>query len=968
MSILDELRAGRIQKEALNDVQAAEARQLLIDEGDARIQAEQAASDKTHRSAVRQQGLNETVGPQQPRPVRSAETGAFSGAVDDAGDVAGAASQNRATDAADVRGLDRTATRQFQEPTPEAVNAAAAERGRGGPINQTLRTDVAPPIDSRTSKQALRINRNRRVTAGVAALGLGAAAVKGLSEYEISPAQVLAGAGVAATTAGVSYTMAQRKKIAATVKTMVAERKEDKASFKREAKLTRDGDETGAQRERTVREERMLARKNAKAGVIESGAVDSEFDGTTAKPTEYKPSAAQERKAGTYDRAAEAFQNQKARAQKTINTSRNPADVAAARAVLADVQGNIDSARAKAAGVRAEVQTPGDTPASDLADTVKAAAKDPIGTADDVANKTKQVFKDAGFMDDGAKGDKPEGRIKKMMKAAAGAPAAALKGAKTLGGKIAPSKKVEAEAKTNREKVNKGVTKVIKLGTAAELVNAMDDFGQEWSRVGFEQASDDMYEGAVQSMSDMMTRVSETPEGVERDGLSKAVEASYVYRETMMDMIKGFATTIGAEIPKKLFNLEADLADAMGMSITDLRFEQGKGFTLDSYVKPEGFSGFEGRTFRPGIDAQPFEKGGVNGATQGLREAAGPQPGAPGTDTFAGAPDPGALPGRPGERFDPLGTQALDSVETEPFLTPGAGEGQFNVGLRGNIDAGGAVGGASGFAQRVEESRRSGAYDPVSPERRDEATRDLDRVRRGTAAFRDLAATRLGVPTQYLDAVRSGAMTPREANLAQAKQAATGNLPTAPTAADQQDFAIKAQQANQSAQEFTAQMDDRTMERFATTGQEVADAFPNLSEEDKASLTSEYQFFAPNWLPADVDQNSLTSTDFQTVKGQFILAEELANKGEGWARTLMPWKSDITRNTLFRKGENILESMKRQGQWWDIGNDNLRFEGRDSAGESVTLTIETEKLNGIAQQAINQARGRMDIRRAEGLR
>lgn len=666
--------------------------------------------------------------------------------------------------------------------------------------------------------------------------------------------------------------------------------------------------------------------------------------------------------------AARTVANQRARVvsgQTGANIERIQAEQAATKRQTAIREATGEQPRPLRATVNQPILDPrSDAPRPPAGPVEGAVAKATPRAADDVANKAKQVFEEATTaVKDATKN--PQGRLNKLADAIKGAAGKAVTTAKTIGGKTAPSKAVSQEAQDLSTKMKNNAKRVVKLGLGVELANAMDDFGVRWAQVGFDQAADEVADSAIQGMSDMMTRVMQNENLNERDALGIAAQGSREFGNAMVDMVKGMGVTFGADVPQKLIDISADFADMIGVPFTELRFKRGTGFNYEKYVKPEDFRGFEGRTFRPGVDAQPFELGDSGAATEGLRSGENTiQPNSP---NFIGPADPGELPGRPGERFNPVGAQPSGrEITQDPFLQPGAGEGQLDIrGLRGgtgSIDATNATGGPRGFAQRVEESRRAGAFEPVSQERRDEASRDLDRVRKGTAAFRDLAATRLGVPVQYLDAVRSGGMTPREANLAQAKQNATGNA-GGMTPAEAQTFQIQAQQASQSMREFATKMDDRTAERFRSTGNEVADTFPNMSPEQKADVASQFQFFAPNWLPEGTDPTQLSSANLQRVKGQFILATALAQQGEGWLRALQPWKSDITASTLFSKGEDILLSMTKQGKWFDIGDDNLLFRGRDSSGEPVTLTIETEKLPGIAQQVINQARSRMNIQR-----
>jgi hypothetical protein len=590
----------------------------------------------------------------------------------------------------------------------------------------------------------------------------------------------------------------------------------------------------------------------------------------------------------------------------------------AAREVIKTTDANLSELEGQRIEQKLGERKAGNRPLAAAVERAKVAASDPIGTADDAVNKVKGSI-DAAIEQADGQGKKDLEKVKTIFekaKAKVGAVTTDLKG------RISPSASASAGIDEVTKSIPEGPKKesaVRSLGTLGKAVGwagVVDMVGQ-YARSAYEEGTEvanvDLIEGLVQ----MKDAIQQTYGDVANDEIGMD--------EVVIELGKGFVDGVAGIIPSILDNG---------------RFFAGEAF--DYYG---------------GLD----KTGAAVTAPTGLRD----QLPAPGSPEFTGPADPGELPGRPDVRFDPTGSQALPEVATDPFLTPGAREGQLNVGLRGgqgNIDVGNAPGGASGFAQRVEESRRSGAYDPVSDERYAEAQRDMGRIKRGTTAVRDLAATRLGVPTQYLDAVRSGAMTPREANLAQAKQAATGNA-GGMSAADAQKFQINAQKEGREATEFRQKMGDTARTRFNDTGVEVADTFPNASPEEKAEISSGFTSFAAGWLPEGQDPSQLSPRDLQTVKGQYILATSLAKQGEGWFRSLQPWKSDITANTLFSKGENILQSMERQGEWFDIGNDNLQFRGRDSSGESVTLTVEPEKLPPVAQQMINQARATISPQR-----
>lgn len=595
----------------------------------------------------------------------------------------------------------------------------------------------------------------------------------------------------------------------------------------------------------------------------------------------------------------------------------------AARAVIKTTEANLADLEGQRIDANLAERKAGNRPVSATVEQIKAKAGDPLGTADDAVKKAGAAF-DAAV--DKADVDSKED-IKKVKKMFNSAVEKTKAGAKTLKGRISPSASASASVEDVAKNMPDGPKKagaVKSFGTIAKVggVAGLVDMAGLYLRNGYENGWDVANVDVVEGVANMVRDSKQMYDDVRGDeiGMDEAVKT----------VAQGFIDGVVGLVPSLIDTgqfFAGEALDALGPASTA--------------TAPTGLRG-------TGVSA-------------------------PASPEFTGPADPGELPGRPGERYDPLSETAdlelrSGDVQTDPFLTPGAREGQFNVGLRGGtgvIDATNAPGGASGFAQRVEESRRAGAYDPVSDKRRDEALEDLQRVKRGTTAIRDLAATRLGVPTQYLDAVRSGAMTPREANLAQAKQAATGNL-GGMSAAEGQQYQHRAAAEQRAVTEFQGKLTDQGRARVAETGLEVANSFPGADEERKAEIASGYSAFASNWIPEGVDPSSLTAGDHQTIKGQYILATELADKGEGWLRSLMPWKADITAPSLFGRGENILQSMEQAGEWFDIGNDNLEFRGRDSDNQPVTLTIEPEKLHPIAQGLINEARAEMNIR--QGLR
>jgi hypothetical protein len=664
---------------------------------------------------------------------------------------------------------------------------------------------------------------------------------------------------------------------------------------------------------------RAEARIGAREELIEGDAEARKRPAGGELDVEKRPmSKAQQDKVDSLQRNIDTADERKRRAQRTINKSKNPADVKAAKEAITAANKDIQGATTRQAGVRAEARTP--TPVTDAVERAKRTAKQPAAVSDEVVNKAKGVLDDTiSKVDEVTKGPLEKG--KNIFNKAIDKSKAAFAGLKG-GGTAAASASVDAGVDEMTKDMpdgpgkNRAVRALSTLGKAGGVIGLVDMAGSYLRNVyenDFATANVDLIEGITQ----LIEAGGETVEAVRTGELGMD--------EVVAELARGLVEGITGVIPSLIDN--------------------GQFFAGEALDAAFGLPGAEDATSPTGLRGT------------GVGEPTSPE--------FTGPADPGELPGRPGERFDPTGTQPAVSVETDPFITPGAREGEFNVGLRGGqgvIDASNAPGGASGFAQRVEESRRAGAYDPVSDERRAEAERDLGRIKRGTTAIRDLAATRLGVPTQYLDAVRSGSMTPREANLAQAKQAATGNA-GGMTASEVQQFQHRAAAEQRAVTEFKGKLTDQARTRVTETGIEVANSFPNANEEKKAEIASGYAAFASNWVPEGTDPSSLTSSDHQTIKGQYILATELADKGEGWLRALMPWKADITAATLFGRGENILQSMERAGEWFDIGDDNLEFRGRASDNEPIKLTIEPENLHPVAQGLINEARASMNIRK-----
>lgn len=341
----------------------------------------------------------------------------------------------------------------------------------------------------------------------------------------------------------------------------------------------------------------------------------------------------------------------------------------------------------------------------------------------------------------------------------------------------------------------------------------------------------------------------------------------------------------------------------------------------------------------PGLETTPTREG---LAAQGL---SAPEPPAP--------PPPPPVMGGPDADMS-LPPEAIDSG----IATSDLGGGKVGIqGLRGGgfgaIDATNAPGGATGFRERVNQSIAEGGYNSVSPERRAEAQADLGRVRRGIDAMRDLSATRLGVPVQYLDAVRSGQMTRREAALAGVR-----------------DEGLRSRYGDSPAELATAQAKlleaqaglEGTRSDQITQGQTFIEnqgkllgtqAYPN-NPERQAQYASEFTTFAQSKLPEGTRFDQLDATEQEELKGEFALLDSLSRKGEGFLRSLNPFAPDITKENLTGTGQSILDTLRQQGTTFDIGDDNLNFTGRDSSGRPVQLTIEKEDLPPAARAYVER--------------
>jgi len=253
------------------------------------------------------------------------------------------------------------------------------------------------------------------------------------------------------------------------------------------------------------------------------------------------------------------------------------------------------------------------------------------------------------------------------------------------------------------------------------------------------------------------------------------------------------------------------------------------------------------------------------------------------------------------------------SVRMEAGLRPG----QFRITTprgTGTIDASHAPagpkslpspGGAEGFAKRFSDSVAEGAYRPVSEERRREGLADFERVKRGITAIRATSASRLGVPEQYLDAVRSGAMTPREANLAAAKQNIAGHG-GGMTAADLQDYNIKA------AQERDRQESHRTTQSAAgaVAIDRIATNFGASIDPENPEVGAErIRSFAPVFAPG-IKFEQLTAPQQQGLVGELLLRDAIAAQSVGITNF---WQEDASVAGMTPSGVSVIDFINEKG-------------------------------------------------------
>lgn len=343
----------------------------------------------------------------------------------------------------------------------------------------------------------------------------------------------------------------------------------------------------------------------------------------------------------------------------------------------------------------------------------------------------------------------------------------------------------------------------------------------------------------------------------------------------------------------------------------------------------------------PGLETTPTRD---QLKAQGLAAPATPAPVPPAPPPIMGGPN--ADMSLPSEAIDP------------GISTSDLGGGKVGIqGLRGGgfgaIDATHAPGGAQGFRDRVEQSIREGAYNPVSDKRRAEAQADLGRINRGIAAMRDLSATRLGVPVQYLDAVRSGEMTRREASLAGVRDEGLRSR-YGDTPADLMTARAKLQEAQTKAAAGRSGEIEQGQKFVEHQGELLGtQAYPN-NPERQAQYASEFTTFAQSKMPEGTRFDQLDATQQEEIKGEFSLLDALDRKGEGFLRKLNLFAAPVERDSLTGTGQSILDTLRQQDPLFDIRDNNLNFTGYDSAGDPVQLTVTMADLPPTAQSYVRR--------------
>lgn len=310
-----------------------------------------------------------------------------------------------------------------------------------------------------------------------------------------------------------------------------------------------------------------------------------------------------------------------------------------------------------------------------------------------------------------------------------------------------------------------------------------------------------------------------------------------------------------------------------------------------------------------------------------------------------------------------------ERITQEPFLFEREGQpGTFDVrGLRGGgtgvIEASGATGGPEAFAQRVEASRRAGAFEPVSAERRAQGQQDFENVKRGLSAMRELSATRLGVPVQYLDAVRSGSLSRREAALLGA-QDARKTAARAPSAIDIAQFtAEEARAGRKEAREVEAhksKMNEADRSALDNITQRVA---PVINEDNPELGGLEFQQFASNFAKDTqgnaIPLNQVTALGSQGLVGEYFLREALAKESGGFFAGLFGTKA--TPAGMTPSGVSVLDFVNEKAPdgtefFWDADNLEVTVRRPDNKVTTIELDVDDD-ASSIVQNYIASTRG-----------
>lgn len=276
-------------------------------------------------------------------------------------------------------------------------------------------------------------------------------------------------------------------------------------------------------------------------------------------------------------------------------------------------------------------------------------------------------------------------------------------------------------------------------------------------------------------------------------------------------------------------------------------------------------------------------------------------------------------------------------------VTGANGAGGFGV-----IDATNAVGGPTGFRDRVKQSMREGAYSPVTPARVEEQRQANQQVNRGLDAMRQLSATRLGVPVQYLDAVRGGTMSRERANLLGARD----NGLAADNAAAMMNARTNAARGLRDAQ-------TEATERNFTAFDRGADKYGSMVDpENPTRGAGEWRSFAASWM-GDVNAGNLQPHQIEDVTGELELRKALKRGATGWVDRIFGNDTSIAGMTT-NPQESVLNTIiPRDGRDWFWNDDNMSFTimNDDGSQETVSLDVNDNMRDDVANYIARRVPG-----------